>query len=427
MPRLATVPQPRTLTTTPDEVERPPFWWIRWVPTTIFFAVLLYLGYVIGRVAVVPVLASAALAYVLNPLVEIFQRRGFSRLWAALLALLLVTLAIAGFLWFVVPDLWDESVKASESILRAFTEQNAKNARAYIRDMSPLVDRIIGYRVYQFLRSPNSLIETSQSWAAGSLTDFLVTASSLLDLLLIPFFVFYILVDFSHWRERSEDLIPPRFREPFSRLFDEVGRILQSYVLGQLMIAIIMGCLYAVGFAALQVPAWAGIAALSGFLNVIPYVGTAFGIVLASGFTFAHTGEMWRVLGVLGVFTAVQCVEGYYLTPRILGGRLSLHPMAVFLGLLIGGKLFGFLGVLLAVPSIAVAQVFIKFFREIYKTSEFYRSGEIGPEPAPTPVEDVIAKAADTVLAEQVDKQKGDEVLAPDAAKDDPAAREKVV
>jgi predicted PurR-regulated permease PerM len=285
-------------------------------------------------------------------------------------------------------------VKASESILRAFTEQNAKNARAYIRDMSPLVDRIIGYRVYQFLRSPNSLIETSQSWAAGSLTDFLVTASSLLDLLLIPFFVFYILVDFSHWRERSEDLIPPRFREPFSRLFDEVGRILQSYVLGQLMIAIIMGCLYAVGFAALQVPAWAGIAALSGFLNVIPYVGTAFGIVLASGFTFAHTGEMWRVLGVLGVFTAVQCVEGYYLTPRILGGRLSLHPMAVFLGLLIGGKLFGFLGVLLAVPSIAVAQVFIKFFREIYKTSEFYRSGEIGPEPAPTPVEDVIAKAA---------------------------------
>jgi predicted PurR-regulated permease PerM len=91
------------------------------------------------------VLASAALAYVLNPLVEIFQRRGFSRLWAALLALLLVTLAIAGFLWFVVPDLWDESVKASESILRAFTEQNAKNARAYIRDMSPLVDRIIGY------------------------------------------------------------------------------------------------------------------------------------------------------------------------------------------------------------------------------------------------------------------------------------------
>jgi predicted PurR-regulated permease PerM len=187
-----------------------------------------------------------------------------------------------------------------------------------------------------------------------------------------------------------------------------------------------MGCLYAIGFAALQVPAWAGIAALSGFLNVIPYVGTGSGIIVASGLTFAHTGEIWRVIGVLAVFTIVQCIEGYYLTPRILGGRLSLHPMAVFLGLLIGGKLFGFLGVLLAVPVIAVSQVFLKFLREIYKTSDFYRAGEIGPEPAPAPVEEVIAKAADTVLAEQVEKQKGDEVLAPETSEDDPAAREKL-
>jgi hypothetical protein len=122
----------------------------------------------------------------------------------------------------------------------------------------------------------------------------------------------------------------------------------------------------------------------------------------------------------------VQCIEGYYLTPRILGGRLSLHPMAVFLGLLIGGKLFGFLGVLLAVPVIAVSQVFFRFLREIYKTSDFYRAGEIGPDPLPAPVEEVIAKAADTVLAEQLEKQKGDEVLAPTMAEDDPAAREKL-
>ena len=99
--------------------------------------------------------------------------------------------------------------------------------------------------------------------------------------------------------------------------------------------------------------------------------------------------------------------------------------MAVFLGLLIGGKLFGFLGVLLAVPVIAVSQVFLKFLREIYKTSDFYRAGEIGPDPAPA-VEEVIAKAADTVLAEQVEKQKGDEVLAPTESEDDPAAREKL-
>ena len=82
------------------------------------------------------------------------------------------------------------------------------------------------------------------------------------------------------------------------------------------MIAIIMSCLYGIGFAALQVPAWAGLAALSGLLNVVPYVGTALGVVLATGFTFAHGAETWRVLSVPVVFTIVQCIEGYYLTPR---------------------------------------------------------------------------------------------------------------
>ena len=119
--------------------------------------------------------------------------------------------------------------------------------------------------------------------------------------------------------------------------------------------------MYAVGFALLRVPAWAGLAALSGFLNVIPYVGTGSGLILASGFVFADTGQLWRVFGVIGVFGAVQSVEGYYLTPRILGGRLSLHPMAVFLGLLIAGRLSGLLGILLAVPTIAVMSVFLKF------------------------------------------------------------------
>lgn len=423
MPRLATVPSVRPNKPPPD---RPPFWWIRWVPTALLVLFIAWFVYVIGRVAIVPVLASLALAYVLNPIVESFESRGFSRIIAALLALLVVAAAIVLFIWFVVPDLWNQAVAASDSVLQSFTEKNAVELRAKIREFSPLLDRILGYRVYRFVRNPNSVIETSQSWIAGSLTDFLTTAATLLDLLLIPFFVFYILVDFKRWRDASEDLIPPRFREAFSRLFDEVGRILQSYVLGQLMIAIIMAALYAVGFAFLEVPAWAGIAALSGFLNVIPYVGTGAGIVLASGLTFAHGGDVWRIGGVLAVFVVVQCVEGYYLTPRILGGRLSLHPMAVFLGLLIGGKLFGFLGVLLAVPVIAVVQVFLKFLREIYKTSEFYRMGEMGPEIAPEAVEDVIAKAADTVLAEQVEKQKGDEVLAPAAREDDPAAREKL-
>jgi predicted PurR-regulated permease PerM len=421
MPRLTapSLPVPVSLE------ERPPFWWLRWVPAFVLTVAVLYFFYVVGRVAIVPVLASFAIAYVINPIAESFQKRGISRGLAALAAIALVTVAVAAFLWFVIPDLWTEAAQASDAVLRNLNPENAKKVRVYVHSWSPLLDQMFGWRLQRFLRSPDALLAASQSMLAGNLTDFLTTAANTLDLLIIPFFVYYILVDFQKWRLSFDDLIPPRFQEPLGRLFDEVGRILQAYVLGQLMIAIMMAVLYAAGFAALGVPAWAGLAALSGLLNVVPYVGTLLGVILATGFTFAHGAEVWRVVGVPVVFLLVQSIEGYFLTPRILGGRLSLHPMAVFLGLLIGGRLFGFLGILLAVPVIAVCQVFVKFLREIYKHSEFYRAREIGPAPAPAPVEEVIAKAADTVLAEQVQKQEGDEVLAPAKSEDDPIAMQK--
>ncbi len=234
----------------------------------------------------------------------------------------------------------------------------------------------------------------------------------LLTCYLVPFFVFYLLIDFRTWRDSSEDLIPPRFRDPFSRLFDESGRILESYVRGQLLIGLIMAVLYAIGFAILRVPAWAGIAALSGLLNTIPYVGTLMGLVLACGLTLANGAGPWHIAAIIGVFVIVQTIEGYFLTPRILGGRLNLHPMAVFLGLLIGGKLFGVLGIILAIPAIAIAKVFFKFLRELYRGSHFYHAGDIHPADAPSEVlEERMAEAAETVLAEQGNEETGAELL----------------
>ena len=406
--------------------ERSPFWWLRWVPAVIFFIVVLDLVYIIGTVAIVPVLASFALAYILNPLVSFFENRGVSRAIAAAAALIIVTLSVLGFLTFVIPDLWEQSISAGQKVMTYMTPDNARRQRVALRRYSPVLDRMVGPKLEQFISDPATVIGSPSTWFAGGLSEFLSTAGTLFDLFLVPFFVYYILVDFRNWRDSLEDIIPPRFRDPFSRLFDEVGRILESYVRGQLLIGGIMGAMYAAGFLALRVPAWAGIAALAGFLNTIPYVGTILGLVLATGFTLADGGGFWRVAGVVGVFVVVQSVEGYYLTPRILGGRLSLHPMAVFLGLLIGGKLFGILGIILAVPTIAVAKVFIKFFRELYKASHFYHAGDLEPHEAPSPIlEERIAEAADTVLAEQVSSETGDELFAVDDEEDDPKARDK--
>jgi predicted PurR-regulated permease PerM len=392
-----------------------PFWWVGWVPAAICGLLLLYLLYVVGRIALVPLLASVALAYLLNPLVQLLEKLGLSRPVAALLTVVAVILAIAIFLTFVIPDLWEHGTISGQKLTSYFTAENATRQRLFVRRVSPLLDRVAGGRIEQFLRDPVAAIGSPTSWFAGALSGFFSTAVASLDLLLIPFFVFYILIDFSRLRDSLEDLIPPRFRQPFSRLFDEVGRILESYVRGQLLIGVCMAGLYAAGFAALRVPAWAGIAAIAGVLNTIPYVGTALGLLLATGFTLAEGGGWWHVAGVIGVFVVVQAIEGYILTPRILGGRLNLHPMAVFLGLLIGGKLFGLLGVILVIPTIAVAKVFLMFFRELYKASNFYHNGELSPEEAPSEVlEERIAEAAETVLAEQVSASSGDELLAPE-------------
>ena len=392
---------------------RSPFWWFRWVPTVVVSAIVLYLLYVVGSVVVVPVLASFALAYLLNPLVYWFEKRGLSRTVSAVAAILTVSIAIGAFLAYVLPDLWSQGSVAGRKIVESFTPENAARQRQYLRRFSPALERVAGDKIEQFLGDPVAFYNENISTPTATIDEegnvtrttgsarLLATLGSSLDLLLVPFFVFYILIDFQRWRDSMEDLIPPRFREPFSRLFDESGRILESYVRGQLLIGSIMAVCYAVGFWFLGVPAWAGIAMIAGLLNAIPYVGTVLGFALATGFTIAAGGGVWEVAGVLGVFVAVQSLEGYILTPRILGGRLNLHPMAVFLGLLVGGKLFGLLGVVLAIPAIAIGKVFLKFMRELYQASSFYHAGELDRSTPPSD-EELIAEAAETVLADQV-------------------------
>lgn len=398
--------------------ERSPIWWLRWVPTVVISVLILYFLYVVGSVAIIPVLASFALAYLLNPIVFQGEKLGLSRAFSALTAILLVTLAIVAFFAYVVPDLWAESTKAGQKISENFTPENAARQRMFLKRFSPALERVAGNKIELFLSDPvtfynenmgtSTVDENGNVSVSGGGAAIIALLVSSLDLLLVPFFVFYILIDFHKWRDALENWIPPRFRAPFSRLFDESGRILESYVRGQLVIGLIMAVCYAVGFWFLGVPAWAGIALIAGLLNAVPYIGTVLGVILASGFTLADGGGVWDIAAVLGIFVAVQSLEGYVLTPRILGGRLNLHPMAVFLGLLIGGKLFGLLGFVLAIPAIAIGKVFFKFLRELYQDSYFYHAGDVHPEESPSEhIEERIAEAAETVLAEQ--QRKGDE------------------
>lgn len=150
---------------------------------------------------------------------------------------------------------------------------------------------------------------------------------------------------------------PPPLPPPQGSLAGEVGRTLGGYIAGQTKIAAILACLYSVGYAIAGVPFWLGLGVLSGMLNMIPVFGSLLGVGLTLCAVLFNDGGLWNYIGVLMTFVTVQALEGFWLSPRILGRRVGLSPLYVFVAVLVGGAVFGPVGVLLAVPILAVIAV----------------------------------------------------------------------
>ena len=349
---------------------------MRWVPLTLL-VLLVLAGVVIGgRVILVPLLSSLALAYLLAPIVAWFVRRGWSRPASVLLTMTSATLALALILIFIVPGFWNQASKSYAQAREMMRGDRTKMALAKIDQISPELRKLLEEQYENYKREGGlaRLGAAAAGWLQRGLFRLVDLTTSILDLLLIPFFVFYLLADYGAMREHVDRLIPPRFRGVTSKLLGEINTAISSYVRSQLVIGLVMGMFYSLGFWALRVPLAITIGMLSGLLNFVPYLGTLTGLVLSLAFAALDGAGLGRLAGVLVVFIIVQSAEAYYLTPRFLGSKLDLHPMGVLVGLMIGGSLFGLLGIILAVPVIAVAKVVMGFLEELYQQSEFYRN-----------------------------------------------------
>jgi len=146
------------------------------------------------------------------------------------------------------------------------------------------------------------------------------------------------------------------------QLATEILRTLGAYVAGQFKVALILSLIYAAGFAICRVPFWGLVAFVCGFLNFIPFIGSLIGLGLALFVSWINSSDVYRLSGVLAVWVVAQGLEGFWITPRILGRRLQLRPIVIFLAILAGGLLFGPFGVLLAAPVAAVTMVVWRFF-----------------------------------------------------------------
>jgi predicted PurR-regulated permease PerM len=365
----------------PNSKEEPlnaqnPLEWMRWVPLALLalaFCAAVFIG---ARIILVPMLCSLALAYLLAPVVAWFERRGWSRPSSVLLTISGAAVALALILIFILPGFWGQLVKTYDQARALVGDQaRVESLRQKVRQISPPVFDFLELKVKKPGDSdlPERVFGMASQWLQKGLFSLVNVTASLLDMLLIPFFVYYLLADYSAMRAHLDRLIPPRHRAVASTLISRINFVISSYVRNQLVIALVMGVLYAIGFAVARVPLALSIGLLSGLLNFIPYLGTLTGLTLSLSFVALDGGEIARILGVLAVFIIVQSVEGYYLTPKLLGGSLDLHPMWVLVGLMIGGSLFGILGIILAVPVIAIAKVALDFLEEIYQQSVFYR------------------------------------------------------
>jgi predicted PurR-regulated permease PerM len=228
--------------------------------------------------------------------------------------------------------------------------------------------------ITDFENNPSAVTSRIGEWLSKGLFGLVNVSTAALGLLIVPFFVYYLLLDMGNLRRVIEEHLPERHRGVGARLLDEVGEVVRGYVRGRFLVAATMSVIYAAGLLIMRVPLWAGIGLIAGIVGVIPYIGVTTGVVLALAFAALDGAGLGRLGGVVAVFIVAQMIEDYVLTPRFVGNKLELHPMIVFIALIIAGDLFGLLGLVLAIPVLGIAKVLLRFLDELYLRSDFYRA-----------------------------------------------------
>lgn len=339
-------------------------------------AVLLLLIWVL-KGALTPLAVAWVLAYLLDPLIDRFEARRIPRGAAIGILLLLSGAALFGFAFFVVPTMQSE--------IAALSKQLPGYLDAALARFGPMLQERFGVAL------PASLRDGVEALRSGDLPIPLDAVRGLLErvfhtvtgtvgalasLLIIPVLAYYLLVEFDRIRLAALVLIPRPYQSLVVEQAARVDQLVSGFIRGQLSVCLILGVLYGVGFAAIGIDLAVVIGAVSGLLAIIPYVGGAVALLSASGMCVLQFGVDIHLALAIGWYLLVQGLESFVLTPRIVGGNIGMHPVAVIVALMIGADLFGFLGLLIAVPLAAVVQVFAADLLAVYRASAFYSGAE---------------------------------------------------
>lgn len=338
--------------------------------------IVLFTGWLLWLLAPIltPFVLAAMLGWLGDPLVDRLQKWRLSRALAVTIVFLVMTLMLVLALLLLVPMVERQIVVLIES-LPAYRDW-------FIGTVLPWIERKTGFQLLVWLDPARIFELVRDHWerAGGIATTMLGYLSRsgfaviawLANIVLIPVLTFYFLRDWDMLVERVAALVPRDHIATVSRLARESDEVLGAFLRGQFMVMLVLGALYAIGLWAVGLELGLLIGLIAGLVSFVPYLGPTTGVVLGVIAALVQFGDWEHVALVLGVFGLGQVIESYWLTPKLVGDRIGLHPVAVIFAIMAGGQLFGFLGVLLALPVAAVANVVLRYAHERYRHSRLY-------------------------------------------------------
>jgi predicted PurR-regulated permease PerM len=339
-----------------------------WLLLAIVAAVLAYL---LGPV-LAPFLAAAILAYICNPLVDRMQRHRIPRTLGVAIMLLLLAALVAVLVLILIP-LFQRQISALAVHMPQFIDWLHEVVAPWVKDTFHVeldIDSLKSYVVGNMQAVQGVATRLLPSLKSGGLA----LLGILLNLVLIPVVLFYFLRDWNKMLAAIDEMIPRRWHDTVTKLGGDIDRVLGEFLRGQLSVILLQCVFYVAGLWLVGLDSALPVGIIAGMLTFVPYLGTVVGVVLATLTGFVQFGNLYGVAWVWGVFILGKLLEDYLWMPYLVGDRIGLHPVAVIFALLAFGYLFGFFGVLLALPVSAALLVWLRHLRQRYLDSEMYNT-----------------------------------------------------
>jgi predicted PurR-regulated permease PerM len=331
-----------------------------------------YLVYLLSPI-LTPFAVGALLAYLFDPLADKLEQWKLSRTLSVTLVFLVISLLVFAVALVLIPAL-ERQISSLIRNLPVYFQWLSDN-------LSPWIQSTFGIKTNLF--DVNELTELLKShWeSAGGIAQTVlssVTKSSLvivnwlMNFLLIPVVTFYLLRDWDIITERVSHLIPRPYYNKVTQITQDANAVLSSFLRGQLSVMLALGAIYTIGLWVVGIELSLLIGMGAGLVSFVPYLGTIVGLVAGVIAALVQFGDVNHIVYVMIVFGIGQLLEGFVLTPWLVGDRIGLHPVAVIFAVLAGGQLFGFVGVLLGLPLAAIVMVLLRHGHERYMESKLY-------------------------------------------------------